>query len=339
MEEADSAVRSVLRRLANSGYPFARARVSVNGGEYVAVVLKGRFYVLNSPRVKGKASSHFLKWFFRGMYGKAFSLEEVERRRRLAGFYGVKVSVMRGDSEVVCGFEGEGGSVGAQISGGETGVWGVLLLSGEHLLSSGISVSLAASYDSTSAFTRLKVDLPPLLPSGLMGEAEYFRGDSVFYRFISVPYVWSYPFRAGLGVLFSEGFFPTLVLERVSDPYISAFLTAGSGELGGRLWFKRGWFYLLAFRGLGRWRERVGGMDRFREIPYTSLFSQEFALVRVDVPVVRIGRLRTGPFADALFERRRPPLYAYGIFLKVGDGFSAFISARRLVGVDVKVSL
>ena len=338
---ADSLLRVHLNHLADHGYPFAHAKVWVWEGEYLAVVVRGRFYVVNQPVVMGQVSGPFLRWFFRGLYGKAFNLSVLRERERVASFYGVEVDILRRDGDVVFRFGGGGGSIGGEIRGERGGrLTGSLSLDGRNLFASGILLSLFASFDSSGMYASASGDVPPLLGVAFKGEGNVLRsGDSLYYSGFALPYVWYYPYRFGVGLGYAGR--PALIggTERVEEPAYDLLLMASGEDVGYRLSLRYGWFSTFAFRGVGNWRERVGGMDRFRRLPPNGVFARNFAVLRLDLHVLRFSRLRIGPFTDALFERDRKPAYAYGFSLRFGRMLSLFLSADGYFGMAARVDL
>ncbi len=339
--EADSLVLYELRHLADRGYPFAHAKVWVQDGEYVAIVSRGRFYVIRDPVVVGDASAPLLRWFFKGLYGRAFNLSEVERRSKVAGYYGVEVLPLRRGDKVIFRFRGGGGSVGGEVRGrkGE-GISGALTLEGENVLSLGVLLRLEASFDSTDMYLSSDLDVPPLLVAAVRGRASFLRvGDTTSGSVLMVPYVWAYPFRTGVGLGYSS--LPFLIGEvgRIGSPAGDVMLFLTRGEVGYLAQVRYGWLSLFAFRGIGAWRERVGGGDRFRKLPAVGYSSEDFAVLKCDVPLLRAGDLRAGPFADLLLEREKGPLWAYGLFATFSDNLSIFLTADGYVGMGVRLKL
>jgi len=340
LPEADSMVLSTLEDLADHGYPFASARVFVYRDEYLALISRGRFYVLSSPEVEGKVSTPLLRWFLRGLAGKAFNLSALRRRAALAEYYGVRVQVMRRDGNVVLRFSSRGGEIFGSLQGGREGLFGDVGITSENLLSLGITVRMRASYDSLNMYLSAATELPPLVGFGLHAEGYYQRvGDTVSYAHELLPYVWRYPQRMGIGVGWASAPVAVALWERVGSPGYRLEILYGAGEVGYRLRAHYGWLALFAFKGVGTWRERVGGMDRFREMPTTVPPESNFAVARLDVPLIRHGILSVGPFGDLLLRPGYEPRWAYGLFLRYGANLQMFVSASGMVGLRVGANL
>ncbi len=339
--EADSIVLHELRRLADRGYPLASAKVWVQDGEYVAIISRGKFYVIRDPIVVGNTSGPLVRWFFKGLYGRAFNLSEVERKSKVAGYYGVEVSPLRRGDEVVFRFRGGGGSVGGEVRGkrGE-GVSGTVSLEGRNVLSLGIRLEVEASFDSANMYFSSDLDVPPLFVMALRGRASFLRVDStVSSSAFVLPYVWAYPFRTGVGVGYSSVPFLVGEIGRIGSLHWEALLFLTWGEVGYLANLRYGWLSVFAFKGIGSWRERVGGADRFRRLPTLGYSSGNFAVVRVSAPLLRAGSLKAGPFTDVLLERGREPLWAYGLFAGFSEGLSVFLTLDGYVGMTFRMDV
>jgi len=217
---------------------------------------------------------------------------------------------------------------------------GSLSLEGRNLFASGILMELLASFDSSGMYASASGDVPPLLRVAFKGEGNVLRsGDSLSYSGFALPYAWYYPYRFGVGVGYARG--PVLIgnTGRVEEPTYDLLLMASGDGVGYRMSFRYGWFSAFAFRGVGNWTERVGGMDRFRRLPPNGVFARNFAVLRLDLHVLRFSRLQIGPFTDALLERSKRPAYAYGISLRFGDMLSLFLSADGYFGMAARMGL
>ncbi len=341
LKGADSLVLHHLHHLADHGYPFARARVWVWGREYVALVDRGKFYVVREALAEGRASMPLVRWSLKGIRGRAFSLSRIRERRRLLRYYGVRMEVLRRDGEVVFRFGGGGGEIGGELRGGRgEKIGGAITVEGRNLLASGVLLSLMASFDSLDMYVSVRTDVPPLYGLGLNLEGEVVRASDTLSRSaLLLPYVWSYPYRFLLGGGYSGLPFVAAGVGRVEGFRYEVLGLISKGGVGYRLTFSYGWVSGFVFRGVGGWLERVGGMDRFRRLPPSGYLSGNFAVLRLDAHLLRFGRLSIGPFGDALYEEGERPLYAYGVSLRFGGTLSLFLSADGYVGFGLKTGL
>ncbi|NPB04470.1 MAG: hypothetical protein GXO39_08695 [Thermotogae bacterium] len=338
--EADSLTRASLRHLADHGYPFARAMVWVYEGEYIALIDRGKFYVLERPKLRGTISSPLRNWFFGDLYGKAFRLNYIERKAALLSHYGVKVGVFKRQGDVVFDFGKARGSLGGSLYGGQKGLKGEFFTGGGNLLGLGLRMDFSAAYDEEDMITELSLEVPPIMGPALELAGGYGRSSyGSYYHLLTLGWMWKYPLRFGVGWGYSQLPFSVIAIESFTTLKLRSEFFMWYGTFGYRLKMSWGFLSLFTFRGIGDWKERVGGEGRFRELGGSFHFSDNFAVLRMEFPLLRTATFRSGPFVDLLLERENHPLWAYGLYATFGRSFKFFVTGRRYVGIRGSVEL
>ncbi len=325
--KGDSINLSILRNLAEMGYPLAKSEVFLGKGEYIAIVDKGKFVSLKPSQVYGEFPEENVRWIFRRYYGKAFRYSDIIRLSNLAKFYELNLEVFRGKEDIVMLLSSPSRSrVSFNLMGGKKTL-GYFSASVFNLVSYVGRFGIWGQFDTSNFYSEFAGDIAEnhYIPFGLFFEGSVGNED-IFYL-IGI-HRWYELLNLGVGL----GKFGVIRLIKL-DPKFEVKVFMSFGEVGFES-FLRVWnIRIRAFKGIGKMKKPYGGLDAYREVSPLNSLEDRFFVLSFDLPIYS-KIVRFGPFLDALFTENKD--YTFGVFLNYGK-LRMFLSRRGFFGISLEI--
>lgn len=334
--KGDSIVMVMLRDLANRGYPLAKAKVYVNEYGYIATLDKGRFIVLKNPMVIGDFKGKNVLWMFKNYIGKPFNYSGIISKELLARFYNLRFEVLRKNGKVVFRFSTISNSEIRFNILGNGGIIGDADILVYNLFSIPMKVGILGQFDSTSAYSEGKIDIPEngYIPLGIFSEFNFYTDNGQVWYYGGI-HRWLGNMNLGIGI--GEFHKPLGVLRYINlKPEVIIKVFMGYGDMGFEVFGKFGIVNIKGFKGLWGLEKPYGGFNGYREISILNSLADNFLVINMNLPIYR-GVAQVGVFFDILFTKGYEPTGTYGLFLNF-KRLRAFVSKNRLFGISIGIS-
>ncbi len=338
--KGDSLVKEYLHELANSGYPFANANIFVDDQQYLAIIRKNRFYILSEPGIVGDYKVQNVIWLIKGLLNKPFQYDRTASRNMIANYYGISMDIYRRSDNIILEFKKlKTSSVGIALNGDNRGIYGYSNIFLFNLFGYPMRANLVSQFDTSNFYISGDIDIPQNqnIPFGVFAGANMIDDNKALFYYAGL-HKWYQKNDLGIGFGEYTDIFSVIRFISIRSFFIKLLVFIAREDMGLRFDLKYSLFKVKGFKGIYGLKDSYGGFDGFREVDKLTGLSDNYLVIKVDIPIYR-ANFSVGPFSDVLFIRKEKPNISYGLFFQMGKGFYMFVSRSRRIGFMLRYDL